>query len=188
MKMPEIREVLVYKYDELDEKAKEKALEKFAYVDVEFGDYAECVREEFAENMSKAGVEYVNLYWSTDRDRHAYMHKPSVDSKKILSVVIGCSQTDAKEFDDFSVTLSTSHYGGGCARNFVDVEYDGEDKEAELRATGYTEKVQEWLDDMFNDFLRAVSTAFDDATSREHVEEFIRANEYEFRENGEVFR
>ena len=171
-------EVCVYSFDELSEKAKEKVLDHFREVCVQ-DDFAEYPREVLLEMLAEHGIFASRVYWSTDRDRFAYLDKPSVDAEKCLSAILGVSQAQS-DFSEIDVRIECENYARGCTKNVVWTSNDEDDE--------YRNKIQEFLDDMLDAFLKDVEKEYENALSDENVADFVRANEYVFRENGEVFR
>lgn len=182
--------VEVYTYDELSEQAKEKVLARFSDINVECGDYAEYLTDEFLEKLNAAGIEAKKVYWSAVRGREWFAHLDGVliDAPKLLSCVIGQSQTQSgeSEFGDFRVSMENNRGRSST----LEVSYDGygEDEEMEKLAPVYEEKLQAWLDERIEEFLRAVEKEWEYATGREAIEETIKANEWEFLASGEGWR
>ncbi len=208
-----IKTYKVYSYDELSENAKDRALqnEHIAYMNVEH-DWYESVLENgtTTETLKAAGIELDARDVSFELDRSSYVffrpfnyETKDKDGKTITKgehkgiwiemqselaralvkdKIVPKSIIKKVENQDVSFGIETSYYAGGVGKNSLSVNADGD-------AYEYVEKldheaIADWLSDKLEDMRIELSKEYDYLTSRESIEETIRANEYEFSEEG----
>ena len=81
--------IQLYQFKELSQKAKEKVLEKFRYINVD-DDWCDFLYEDFKEELKRIGVECNTFYWSDDRDYHIYMDEARIINKeKFFKGILG---------------------------------------------------------------------------------------------------
>lgn len=200
--MPRIKEETVYQFDELSDRAKEKARDWFRQ-GIETDDFADCVIEDAARMGSLMGIDIrprpvklmgggtrnePSVYWSLDRENFASVQgsysyqKGSVRAIKAEAPkdtdlhAIAQTLQDVQRRYFYSVTASLSH-GQDCQT--VDVESDRREMSADD-----CETVSEALRDFAAWIHSQLSKEYEYRTSDEAVDEDIRANEYEFEEDG----
>lgn len=183
-----IKETKVYKYDELTDEAKEKAIEKLwdINVDSEWWDYdgktgfsqAEITKYGLELAHSDDLLEYKKLYFDIDRGAYIqfidaeFAHEET--ARRFLGVPAELwAKVDWRILDQPGRNSSTRlEYEHAEYEDFTDEET----RILDHAVSQFEDKVQEALNGLRGEY--------DYQTSREAVEETIRINEYEFNERG----
>lgn len=154
----------LYTYDELDDSAKEKAIEWFAnsYPEYEWW-------ESTYEDAKTIGLEITSF--DLDRNRHA--------------------KGNFTEYADTVAELIFKNHGAMCetyktAKTFI------KDKQANIDNVASETEISDFLENLKEEFLKSLlehysimlQKEYEYLTSREHIEEMIRINEYTFTEDG----
>lgn len=158
----------LYKFSELNEKAQEKAIEKFYYVNVDY-EWWETIYED-ANNIGLK-ITGFDLY-----------RNHNVQSEFLLAA----NEVAANIFRDHGETCETYK----TAKSFM------EGWEPVFATYMETEEGEDKLIDMEDEFLKFIledysimlQHEYEYLTSREAIVESIEANEYEFLEDGSIFR
>lgn len=182
----EQRSFEVYEFDELSEGAKQKALEQFRYINVDYDDWWLC-DDRFRDLFMDAGLELGDgwehkMYFDLDRGSYVFFDKGvlSVDINKFFGNRIPKKLLKNIEH----VSVGVVHYGGGYAKNTIEAQMiDGFlGSEAEVDEIG-----QKILDEVMDRLLKMLRDDYNGLTSDEAVIDAIRANEYQFLKNGKHF-
>jgi len=201
--MPRVKEQTVYQFDELSDRAKDKARDWFRQ-SIEHEDYADCVIEDAARMGDLLGInirtrpvklmgggtrQEPSVYWSLDRESFASVQgsysyrKGSVRAIKaeapkdsdLHAIALILQSVQRRYF--YSVSASLSH---GRDNQNVEVDSDRGRMTAED-----CEIVSDALRDFASWIHSQLSKEYEYRTSDEAVDEDIRANEYEFDEDGD---
>lgn len=169
--------IQIYKFEELEENVKEKVLEKYWDVNVDyewwewvFGD-AERIGLKIEEFDIGRGA-YVKGKWFEDAEEAA---------KKILEEYgEGCeTYQDALAFKNELVQARKRFEG--------QEDYDTEFVEFE-ESYEYKETCNEFLKTICEDYRIILEKEYEYLTSEEVIKETIEANEWEFTEDGKIYR
>ena len=182
------RKYIVYNYDELSEDAKERALEKLYDINVDFGEWYDS--DSYAEKAKEYGVEILMSEASFDLDRGDFLYFETYNHQSKPNYRKGISVIDDRKFMQKagirwrsvytdSLTIDHKHYSGGSGANTIEcsAELKGE-QEGQMTAC---------LEELIGELLSMLRKDYEYLTSREAIEETIRANEYTFLENGQLF-
>jgi hypothetical protein len=184
----------VYLFDDLDDKAKEKALEWAREINVDF-DWGEPDVEYYRDLWKEElGLEFDKAYYDLDQADYLYLDEAKVtDVDKFLKA----ARAAGYEVPDVDEIYIERHFrSGGDARNYVRVEVsedsEFEEKDYAVPVTGSTfEGVEEKLTDFLRGNLDKLKTdlkkSYDYYLSDEAVIDTIQANEYTFTKDGERF-
>lgn len=183
----ETKEYTLYKYEELSDKAKVKALQHFYDLNVDYEWWEFCF-EDFHEKLKEVGLACKTFYFGLDRDRHIEaknLHfidvnkfiETSIQSnvkKSILNIADLHLQTHTNRHEWYTIDT----YNGipdRCPRlnKFIDSLLD---------------RCNDKLHDIFEGFCIQLQKEYEYLTSEEAIVETIEANDYEFLENGELFK
>lgn len=206
--MPETREITVYKFDELSDKAKEKAREWYRDGQLNYDwwdsvyEQADTAAKHLGIDIDRKGKHTPAIYFSgfsSQGDgacfegsyrykkgwRSALLHEfgPGDTLNELLSVGQALQEIQSKQFYKLEATCrQRGHYQhSGCMG--VDVEHaddryrDIGDAEDELRDA--LRAFADWIYD-------SLESEHDWLTADEQVDDSIRANGYEFLENGSL--
>lgn len=154
-------ETKVYKYDELTEEQKEKALSKLYDLNVDH-DWWEFT----FEDAEQAGLKITSF--DLDRNRHVkgYLTGSLEDSIEAIMSNHGEKTDTCRLAEEYKAKLTYDEDG-----ELIDRDELGED---------YTKALRE-------EYASMLQQEYDYLTSREAIEETIRANEYDFTEDGKIF-
>jgi hypothetical protein len=155
-----IKETKVYQFDELTEKAKEKALEELYDINVDY-DWWEGVYEDAKE----IGLKLTGF----DIDRGSYCKGELIDD--LHSVILAIIRNHGKETETYKT-----------AKEFEDKLVFNEDNEIE----NLEELEDDFLKAICEDYLVMLRNEYEYFTSEEAIVETIRTNEYEFTEDGKL--
>jgi hypothetical protein len=171
-------QVKVYKFDELSDEAKERVIDSFRHVNVEF-DWWEGIYSD-AENV---GIKITSF--DLDRNRHAdgvFQDNFEEICRRIMAEHGEVCETykTAQSYLNRYNELVTKYSDG------VNTELVAEDNEWEFDKE-CEELREEFEKEIFEDYSMMLQNEYEYLCSDEAVYEFIRSNEYEFTEDGELF-
>ena len=208
--MPKPRTTLVYQFDELDEKAKERAREWYRQGNWDDSFWSECVIDDAKEIGTHMGMDIDNIYfsgfwsqgdgaciegtWRAEDVKADKLKEYAPQDKELHRIVDGLAEL-AKEYPEgyFKVT-HRGHYSHSGFTSF-DVELPCEQKEElEYGSPEYKAlqvKLGEDKDTLIKlarDFMdwiyRILEKEWEYLNADEQVDESIRANDYEFLKDG----
>ena len=168
----------VYKFDELNEDAKQKAIESLSDINVNY-DWWQFVYED-AKNV---GIQ-INGF---DIDRESYCKGIFIESANYTANKIkfehgeNCEtyKTAISFISDWDKLVAKYSDGKNTDKVTEDNEYDFDNEADELE--------NEFLNSICEDYRVMLSNEYDYLTSEEAIIETIRANEYEFTADGRRF-
>jgi len=177
----------VFKFDELKKDIQEKVIGKMYDVNVNYEWWDNDMINEIAKDY---GLEIVisEICFSLDRDYFCYFETYNHGQKK--DYVKGIFIDDYNKFikkaglkvskklaeNDFYI--DHKHYAGSVGKNYIE-GYDLSETELE--------KLENCLSDFIDEVLSKLKKDYDYLTSKKSIVETIKANEYEFLKNGEMF-
>jgi len=164
-----ITETKVYQFDELTESAKEKAFEELYDINVDF-DWWDCTYED----AERIGLKLTGF----DLGRSNFCKG---------DFTISANEVAANIFRDHGTHCETYKTAEGFMTEwqpvfdkYMEMEgYDSEDNLMKLES--------EFLKSLLEDYRIILSKEYDYLTSREAIEETIKANEYDFTIDGKLF-
>jgi hypothetical protein len=196
-----IKEETVYSYDELSERAKQTALENLWQIntDYEWGDYIfddakECAKligididDIFFSGFSSQGdgAQFTGRYeYAPDGAKAIREHAPQ--DQELHKIADALQLIQRRHFYKLSASVSSSgRYSHEYCTDITVYDEHGADG---LYVDAETD---ETVTDLLRDFMRWIysrlETEYEWQTSREVIEESIRANEYEFTADGELY-
>ena len=208
--MPKPRTTLVYQFDELDEKAKERARKWYRQGNYDDSFWSECVIDDAKEIGTHMGMDIDNIYfsgfwsqgdgacfegtWRASDVKVDKLKEYAPQDKELHRIVDGLADL-AKEYPDgyFRVTHRGHYSHSGCTS--FDVELPREQKE-ELEYGSPEYKAlqvklgedEDTLIELARDFMdwiyRILEKEWEYLNADEQVDESIRANDYEFLKDG----
>lgn len=190
----------VYTFDELSESAKQKAIEKLWNINVDY-EWWDYLLDNWKEKLEKLGFLNAKIYFSGFSSQgDGACFDADIDLQTISNNMFYCS-TDYKtaclwrainiavytdRIDSPKIYTVDHHYNHENTRA-IDTGYCG------LQDTIMTDKLMQMIEDL-NEYRRDIcqeiysdlQEEYDYLTSEESIIETIRANEYEFDENGDL--
>jgi hypothetical protein len=183
----------VYNFNELNEAAKEKAIEQFQDINVNYEWYEDdCIYNEIANDYGlEINMDEINF--DLDRENYAAFETYTHGSKKnyVKGIYIDDYQkffkkaglnTKLKRVKEAigNIWIDHNHFAGGEIRNYVNSDYT-ELTEADL------EDLETCLEKFTDKILDVLKQQYEYLTSSEAIIETIETNEYQFLEDGENF-
>jgi hypothetical protein len=188
-----IMEVNVYKFNELSDKAKNRALDKMRECN-DFDFESECVIDDAKELAKILGINIDKIYYSGFSSQGdgacfmgTYSHNPEALQKIKEYAPNETRLHDIATLLDLTkgITASISHsgryYHSGCMQIECDVEND-----SEVKLTNEDEILKDALTSFADWIYRKLENAYDHTNSDEYLTECIEINDYEFTEEGKL--
>ncbi len=181
----------VYKFEELSDRAKEKARDWYRSMPNDF--WSEAVTEDMLGFAKALGFDdKAKLYWELNPDDamiDGSWGAQRFDAKKCADFggeeekkLIATFQTLAKEqvWGHARIKMGRSVSNGYS----LDASTEDEEATAEIEEA-FSSAVTEAIGDLFHYIAKTISAEYEYVNSDEQVDESIQANEYEFNEEGE---
>ena len=208
--MPQQKITTVYQFDELSEQAKKRAREWYREGNCEDSFWSECTIDDAKEIGKYMGMEVDKVYFSgfwSQEDGACFegtwrasdvkvdkLKEYAPQDKELHRIVDGLAEL-AKEYPDgYFKVKHRGHYSHSKCTSFdvelpceqeEDLEYDSPEYKALQVKLGEDEDTLIELARDFMDWIyRTLEKEWDYQNSAEQVDEMIRANEYEFLEDG----
>lgn len=201
--------IKLYTYEELTGKAKEKAYEQLAYINVEMWDWWHSIFEGHSPAIAKlkaAGiaVRERGLAFDLDRADYLYFHKYGDYNKQGVkgeyqgiyieypdtfadalkkAGLIATGVKDEMIAGGIEARIITNHYALGSGSNAVEFAANT-DKGFELLDLIDEKKCTDWLQSMLEELKKEIRSEYEYHMERKNVEETIINNDYEFLEDG----
>jgi len=195
--MPQVKETTVYKFDELDDDAKEKARKWYRSGGFDY-EWWDCVYEDAKECAKLIGIDIDRIYFSgfysqgdgaCFEGNYGYkkggakalkQHAPK--DKELANIADGLQELQRKNF--YSLSASVRHRGH--YHHEMCTEFSIENTR---HAYGDVDSdTEESLKDLLRDFMRWIyrrlEAEWEYLNSDASVDESIEANEYDFEEDG----
>jgi len=172
--MPTQKTINVYTFDELDDKTKEKVIEKHSEMNVDYN-WWDFIIEHFVEESDKLGINIAPNSVSFDLYRRDFSVK---DNLHHLSE------------GDYEVNTSDEL----CWNRRIEYEINfigDEDEKDELEEAFFKTRIEIIIDkfeELMKQTMKDLESEYDYQTSSEAITESIKANEYEFLEDGTIWR
>lgn len=205
-----VTETTVYQFDELSDEAKEKAREWYRQGNCDDSYWSECTIDDAKEIGKYMGMDVDKVYfsgfwsqgdgacfegtWRASDVKVDKLKEYAPQDKELHRIVNGLAEL-AKEYPDgyFKVKHRGHYSHSGCTSFDVELpceqeeelEYDSPEYKALQVKLGEDEDTLIELARDFMDWIyRTLEKEWDYQNSAEQVDEMIRANEYEFLEDG----
>ncbi len=190
-----IKEIEVYKFNELPRDIQEEVIDRFRYYEVEDFDWWKYALDEFKDRVQKEyGVEIGDDFnYSLDRDYYIVFNDIHIDKKIFLKALYQEGNlskraynklTNRTNIDEFELAIGSSRYS-----NFISVhDYSDEKNGRYITDYLYDEiDLDEWFRDVISKpALKQLKETFDCLISDEYIEEMIEINEWEFTIDGKI--
>jgi len=189
-----IKTIQLYSFDELQPEAQQRAVDKLGDINVDFNWYEDEL-DYWKEKLSEYGFGYPEIYFSGfgSQGDGACFEFNGVDIDKIWSHYVRTGQikheesikTYLREYHHFKSRTINSRYSHERTRE-VDCECYCRHEYPHLDAE--RQKFESWLEEFrlerCREIYRCLETEYFDLISPEAVIDTIKANEYEFTEEG----
>jgi hypothetical protein len=185
--------IKLYTFDELDEEAKQKVIEKFSDINVDY-EWHDWILEEETARLATLGYEGAEIAYSgfySQGDGASFTAQIDLDKwlrgRKIRTKYKKIAENN--EEIDANVFRNSSHY---VHEYTVDVElspnYYSEIEFDQNKLNELTELIREDVRDNCNQIYRRLQKEYEYQTSEDAIVETIRANDYEFLAGGQLWR
>lgn len=191
--MATIRTYIVYKFDELSEEGKKKALEKLWDINVDDSYWYETNIDNRKEDLAKIGFEDAKIFFSgfsSQGDGASF--ECTVDLKKWFDARPMNKQSfpalasDVADSGNYHCSIKKSGRYEHEMTMSIDSRYYGENENAEKELGALEEVILEDARDEARDIYRELEKEYDYCTSEEAITETIKANDYDFTEDGKI--
>lgn len=200
-------EVKIYNYDELNPKAQERARDWFREVTTGDNHWARFVLDSAKDFLGMMGFSNITIYysgfssqgdgacfvgtWQPSETKKAKAFKDFSEENEILPIAV--------EFERLATayplaTASITHRDHYCHERSVDYDFDSgkeyleEGKEFDEKAwNSFCEDFRDNCREVMRWIYKNLEDNYEDSVSNKAVAEDIRANEYEFTEDGKRF-
>jgi hypothetical protein len=190
--MPTKKTIDVYRFDELAPKVKTRVIEKFRPQMWDSSD-SESLNEWFADRLDEVGLPSKKIGWSLSNsqgdgvafygriDLREYLEK-----NKLKSKYAELFQDDFSSYVELSIDKVGPHMYDhwNTMRVEWDTRTDPTPKQKQL-LNDLQEHIREQTKDLSREFEKAGYADIENKTGDEAIEEFLEANDYEFKENGD---
>ena len=167
--MPKTIETTVYQFDELNERAKDKARDW--YRGIASYNASELCYEFLTADSERIGLR-IDRISDTRANEGAFVHNPSFTINAIV-------ETHGKECTTYKTALE-------YRAKFYDLDKSGlQDHEADKYEDEYNELSEEFLTLLLEDYRIMYEKDLEYHNSNEYIDEILRMNEYTFTETGE---
>lgn len=164
----------VYKYDELTDEQKDKVIEKYYDINTDYEWWDHYGADDSGIKLKEFDIDrgsYCKLGFEVSEVETARAivknHGESCETYVTSADFLKKYEPLAKEYDNLDINESDEVYELAQAL---------EDEMEEFK--------DEYVDDLQNDYLKMLRKEYEYITSREAIEEAIRANDYDFTEDG----
>jgi hypothetical protein len=161
--------IKLYKFNELSESAKQKAIESLSDINVDF-EWWESIYED-AKNIGLEITGFDSAYYCTGQ-----FINDAEDTAELILKEHGESCETYKDAEEFM-------------RKFIPTKekYESENEGWYFRDTDESEEMaQDFLNDLLEDYRIMLRNEYEYQTSEEAIIETIEANEYEFTQDGKL--
>jgi len=188
-----IKEIEVYKFNELPGDIQEGVIDRFRYYEVEDIDWWEYALDEFKDRVQKEyGVEIGDDFnYSLDRDYYIVFNDVHIDKKIFLKALYQEGNlskraynklTNRTNIDEFELAIGSSRYS-----NFISVHDYSDEKNGRYITDYLYDEID--LDNWFYDViskpaLKELEETYDYLISDEVVADMMNVNDWEFTIDG----
>lgn len=188
-----IKEIEVYKFNELPRDIQEEVIDRFRYYEVEDIDWWEYALDEFKDRVQKEyGVEIGDDFnYSLDRDYYIVFNDVHIDKKIFLKALYQKGDLSKKAYnkltnriniDEFELAIGSSRYS-----NFISVHDYSDEKNGRYITDYLYDEID--LDNWFYDViskpaLKELEETYDYLISDEVVADMMNVNDWEFTIDG----
>ena len=207
-----LKEIKLYKYDELSKEAKEKANNKYLeFYRHECGDFFEDVIKNSLENEGVRGVACIDVEWNLGYSQGDYVkilgniYFEDLSDELKNKFYKGLSNEELnffKQFEKYSeICFRKLYYGSSCVEIYVqlsatpeelydlglDNDFKFEDKEKYYKISPKIDKnIEEWYDEICEEYKELGYKYFYEVDEDE-IKEYYEDTEQLFLENGEMY-
>ena len=192
-------ETKIYTFNELSDEAKQKAIEKYYYTNVEYHDWSEWIREDFISQTKDFEVDNVLFSGFHSQGDGAMFEYSSISQelfneainslnipnyKKSAMIKGGYVNAKGNQLGHYFHEKSCNHIfdfeTNNCDHdNIGDLFYDNSIELESFVTNSY--------EDIAKELYRSLEKSYEYLTSEESITETLVENEYEFTEEGNIF-
>jgi len=189
-----IKNIRVYNFEELNPEARSRVLKDYADINTDFNWY-EAELEYWKEKLSEYGFRYPEIYFSGfwSQGDGACFEFSGLDIDKIWPHYVQSGQikheesvkTYLREYHHFKTRTLNSRYSHERTR---ELDYESYTRHDYPHLNREFKRFEDWLEgfriDLCHEIYRSLESEYEALTEDEAIIETIKANEYEFTEDG----
>lgn len=196
-----VNEYYVYDFNELNDNAKEKALNDNRDINTDGYDWWQYVLEDFCDENEEKGIniDTKNIYFSLNYSQGDYLKidKGYIDAIKYIKHFKYDKYMpliDFYEKNDLNLTFfingngnrhkSYIEFNGDDLNDFNDDLSDEQKKDLDYLFEGIELEIQDYIHQIEKDLFKKIEKYYEYLTSDDAIIETFLANEYTFRDNG----
>lgn len=202
----ETKVINIYKFNELSDKAKEKALDNARdRASEDFSDfYGEDIQLQAIEIGALMGIEITKIFWSGFSSQgdgacfigeYKYLagavekiKEYAPNDKRLLEIAVSLSNAQVRHEGQLTASISSRNGSRYCHENTVTIDVDHPDEDLTYNCYAEeSEAIREALKDFMRWIYKQLSEDYFYQISNEALIENINANDYEFTEDGKVY-
>lgn len=169
------QQIKLYNFDELSDEIKEKVLNKFRDINTDFN-WHDFLEYEFKEDLKNKGITFDGLNFDLYR-RDISLNKPSIeDYKKVISHF---ADNDIKTQELLKVIEDNDEE--------INIEIHSNPR-GDTTQLYINDEISEKFNDLLYSYLNQLNKEYEFQISDDAIKETLNVNEYEFLENGDIFR
>jgi hypothetical protein len=189
----ETRTYKVYKFDELSEKGKQKALENLSNINVDDSYWYESIIEDRMTELAKIGFETAVITFSgfsSQGDGASF--KCTVNLEKWLDarphnkLAFPAIYAECKDTGNYHMSITKSGRYEHEMTMGIESRYYGDSVKAGTELSTLEAGILDDARDEARDIYKELEREYDHCTSEEAIIETIKANDYDFTEDGKI--
>ena len=181
-----IKTIKAFKFNELKPEIQEKVLDNFRDINLEF-DFNDNQDLFISDILDKYGLSAEYMYYDIySKGSYAYFNNLQIENEDLFYKALDLKKyLTAIKLIDSEAILDISLYEKNNL-NLSEVSIESETENFEEMETEIYEHINNFLESIDNELLKALREQYEYLTSDEAIKETIEANEYEFNENGDI--
>ena len=196
-----VKHIEVYKFDELEESAKDRALDKLYDINTNGDFWYECTIDDAKEIGKLIGIDITNIYfsgfssqgdgacfeghYSYQKGGYKALKDYAPQDTELHRIALELQTLQRKRF--YKVLCSVKHSGHYSHKYCTEIKVYNSQYESEWVDAKTKEEFSEVLRDFMEWIYLQLKKEYEYQTSKEAIIEAINANEYDFTVNGNLY-
>lgn len=177
----------LYKFDELSDEAKEKAVQKFYDINTQY-QWWEFTYEGIREDLKELGLECKDIYFDIDRNSHielTNLHFTSVSKFIENGIETGVKKSLIEIADLYISSMNINRH----TKNVIESYSHTSSKHQRLNKAidSLVDRCNDKLHSLLEDFRIRLQKEYEYLSSEEAIIDSIKCNEYDFLEDGSLY-